>query len=239
VAQNIIFKVGDGMAQLTLSRPDMGNKITLPMLVEIQSFISDTSQKPDVRVVVIKAEGNVFCLGRDSTGESRSGLTALESRERFMRPVLQVYAAIRQSAVPVVALVSGHARGFGCALAGACDITLAAESAVFSLPEIEDGIPPLLAMSSLHTRIHRKALDHLVYTAQVITSQHALSIGLVSQVYTDATFAQKSNALLVQLVARPRHILSAVRLFSASVQSRDANQIDEHASSLLAITRSK
>ena len=63
------------------------------------------------------------------------------------QPILDLYADVRATPVPVLAVVQGEARGFGCALVGQCDLAIAVESARFSLPELETNLPPTLAIS--------------------------------------------------------------------------------------------
>ena len=85
-------------------------------------------------------------------------------RRNVTEPILNVYDEIAAAPQPVVCAVQGLAHGFGCAIATACDITIAADGARFKLPEMEKDLPPTLAISAMMARVPRKALTFMVYS---------------------------------------------------------------------------
>jgi len=103
----------------------------------------------------------------------------MKMRASVCEPILDVYDAIGNARQPVVALVQGKAHGFGSAVAGACDLTIAADNARFRLPEMEKDLPPTLAISALMARVPRKALTWLVYSMEEIDAHAALQLGIV------------------------------------------------------------
>jgi enoyl-CoA hydratase/carnithine racemase len=122
--------------------------------------------------------------------------------------MMQLYTALRNLAVPSLSVVQGAAYGFGCALAGACDMTMAAESARFRLPEMTRGLPPTLAMSALWHRISPRAIGYLVWSTAEVDARYALNIGLASAVVADAELDARSDALVETVCKQP---LEAVR----------------------------
>ena len=152
----------------------------------------------------MRGEGPDFCLGRKPAPPGGEKRTALEIRSGVVEPILDVYADVRATPVPVLALVQGHARGFGCALAGVCDLTIAADTARFSMPEMDNNLPPTLAISAVLGKVPPKRLVHFVYTRAPIAAAEALAWGLIGEI---APFDQLEPALthtLSRLVDRDR-----------------------------------
>ncbi len=124
------FPIGGDAAivRIDLGGPDEGNTLTRGMMRQLTEVIHAEAAKPETRVLVIEGRGPQFCRGRDGRGESNAGLTPYEIRVQMMGSVLGVYEAINMAPVPVVARVHGAAIGFGAALAGGCDMTLASDA---------------------------------------------------------------------------------------------------------------
>src|SRR3990170_1601407 len=122
------FKVTrDGaIARIDLNRPEEGNALTRAMMIRLAALLRELGSAPDINVVAIGGRGPQFCRGRDGKGESRAGMSPYDIRVNMMGAVLDVYQAIADVPVPVVACVHGDALGFGAAMAIGCDVTLAA-----------------------------------------------------------------------------------------------------------------
>ena len=113
------------------------------------------------------------------------------------------YAAVRNAPIPVICVAQGDARGFGCAVAAQCDITVASRTALFSLPELDTTILPTLAMSALQ-RVPPKTIAHMVYTRQTITADEARQFGLISQVNDRTELDAAVDRIVANLVEKPR-----------------------------------
>jgi enoyl-CoA hydratase/carnithine racemase len=227
-----------GLARIDLNRPDEGNALTRAMMVQLSSTLRELGKQPDVHVVTLESRGKQFCRGRDGRGESRAGMTPYEVRQKIMGAVLDVYQAVADVPVPVVALVHGDALGFGCATAVGCDITLAADNARFSFPEIEHDIPPTMAMCAALGRVQAKALTYLIYSADSVSAQEAVTLGLASKVYPQASFSADSETLLKKLASRPRLILETIKRYQAKATGLSPEMASEYAGTLLALVRS-
>jgi enoyl-CoA hydratase/carnithine racemase len=107
--------------------------------------------------------------------------------------------------------VQGAAHGFGCAMATACDVTIAAEGATFKLPEMTHNLPPTLAISALMTKVPRKAIAWLVYTLAEIDAQTAQSLGIVSSVVPRLQLDAAMDATLTSMTSRSAPALVAVK----------------------------
>lgn len=226
----------------TIERESEGNQLTLGMISALAGAIRQAGQQ-DISGILIRSQGSDFSLGRDTrpaaaasapASAAVASATALSMRSGMTSPILDVYDAIAGAAVPVIARVQGRALGFGCALATACDITIAADVARFQLPELEKNLPPTLAVSAMMARVPRKALTWMVYSMQQIDAQAALSLGIVSQVVPLAQLDDACEQIAVGLAQRSRPALVAVKDYFRSAPGMDARAASDYAANLLA-----
>lgn len=226
------------LARIDLNRPDEGNTLTRAMMTRLAEILRQTGNDPTVNAIVLKGRGTFFCKGRDGKGESRAGMTPYEVRVKMMGAVLDVYRAIADVPVPVIAQVHGNAVGFGAALAVGCDITLAGSDATFAFPEIEHDIPPTMAMCSALGKIPNKALAYLIYSADTVDSSQAVTLGLASKILPQARFEQDAAAFAVKLASRPRLVLEIIKRYHAKAAQLTPDMASEYAGTLLALVRS-
>ncbi|MCK9915564.1 enoyl-CoA hydratase/isomerase family protein [Microbacteriaceae bacterium K1510] len=210
---DVIQSKRDGaVVAVTIDRAADGNQLTLPMVRDLANAIREAG-KTDAKVITLRSTGSEFCLGRDTRGGPPPGPppSALQMRTNLIAPLLDVYDAIGNAAQPVVASVQGAARGFGCALATACDVSIASASATFALPEMEKNLPPTLAISAMMSRVPQKVLTWLVYSMKDIGAEEALRYGLVSHVVAPDKLVSESNDFVAELCTRSRDAVVAVK----------------------------
>jgi len=217
-------------ATVTLNRPAEGNLLTLDMIGALRAALRSAGES-DAKVILLRANGADFCRGR----ESKSGPppNALALRNNVLRTILDVFDAIGSVPQPVVSLVQGQALGFGCALAAACDITLAAGNARFCLPELEKDLPPTLAMSAMMSRVPRKALAWMVYTGAEVDARMAQQLGIASTVVPVGELETAAKDLLAKLTARSRDALLAAKEYMRNAGSMDARSAAAYGGVLL------
>ncbi|MEW9612578.1 enoyl-CoA hydratase/isomerase family protein [Shinella sp. S4-D37] len=225
------------VATIDLNRPDEGNKLTREMMRLLTQKLHALAGQDQLRAVVLAARGPAFCLGRDGRGETPGALSAYETREQSMAAVLDLYAAIRQVPVPVVAKVHGDALGFGAALAGACDITLAASNAKFAFSEIHHGIPPTMAMTAVMRHLSPKALAWLIYSGETVTAARAADIGLASAVLSQEAFEDEVRSFVDELASRPRRNLATIKKYQTLAAGMAPEAASDYAGALLALVR--
>jgi len=199
----------DAVVTLTIDRPDEGNILTLDMLRSLTAAIK-AAAATDAKVIVLRSSGADFCKGRDPKG-GPANPTALVMRDEVLQPILDVYDALNGAPQPVVCAVQGAAFGFGCAVATACDITIAADDARFKLPEMTHNLPPTLAISALMPKVPRKAIAWLVYTMAEIDAPTALSLGIVSSVVPKARLSAAVAETVAAMTTRSTPALIAVK----------------------------
>ena len=145
-----------------------------------------------------------------------------------------VYGAFRRTTAPVLGVVQGRAIGFGCALAGLCDVTIASDDAQFQLPEMEHGIPPCLAMSALLGNVTPKGIMYLVYSTEVIDAQRALMMGLVEQGRAARDLAREADAFIAKTLSRVPAAVPAVKEYMRSAPRMEPQAAADFGSNLLA-----
>ena len=226
------------VAHIDLSRPSEGNALTRGMMFQLAKVLRDCGANPGVNLVVIEATGDFFCKGRDGKGESRAGMTPYEIRVNMMGAVLDVYKAITDVPVPVLAKVHADAVGFGSAMAVACDLTLASSQVKFSFPEIEHDIPPTMAMCAALGKIPAKALSYLIYSAEAVDAQEAKQLGIASKVYPQASYDAEVSAFIEKLSSKPRLVLETIKKYQEKATHASPDMALEYAGTLLALVRS-
>jgi enoyl-CoA hydratase len=220
------------VATVTINRPNEGNVLSVDMLRELARSIR-TVAVGDAKVIVLRSAGRDFCLGREGGGAAPLP-TALKLRANVLEPILDAYDAIANAPQPVVAAVQGAAHGFGCAMAGACDVSIAADNARFKLPEMEKNLPPTLAISALMARVPRKALTWMVYTMEEVDAQSALQLGIVSAVVPAAQLDAAVQKLLAGMTSRSTDALVAVKDFFRTAPFMEPRGVAAYGGTLLA-----
>jgi enoyl-CoA hydratase len=229
-------------ATIILRRPQSGNKLLTEEIQQLGKTIRIFGERPNVKAVVVRAEGEQFCMGRRvapaTAAPTAAPRSAMAIRQEVTEPILGLYADLRATPVPVLALVQGEARGFGCALVGQSDLTIASENATFSMPEMETNLPPTLAISAVLGKVPAKRLLHLIYTRAKISAAEALQIGLVGEVVARSSLDAALDATLSRITDRSRPALCAVKEYMLAAPFIDTAAAARLASNLLSVVLS-
>ena len=229
---NVIRLGRDGaVAAITIDRPAEGNVLTLDMLRELTATIRGAAAT-DAKVIALRSTGADFCRGRDPKG-GPANPTPLVLRDQVLQPILDVYDALSNAPQPVVCAVQGAAYGFGCAMAAACDVTIAADNATFKLPEMTHNLPPTLAISALMPKVPRKAIAYMVYAMPQIDAATALQIGIVSAVAPLARLDAAMAETLATMTSRSQAALVAVKDYLRSAPAMEPRGAAAYGAALL------
>jgi naphthoate synthase len=192
---------------LTLNRPDNGNSFTTEMLVQLKAELDRARGDRSVRVVVITGAGDrFFCIG----GEKEPPPAELDYST--VAPVVDVYQAIDQMPKPVIAAVNGYAVGGGHVLQVMCDLTVAAESAVFrQVGPLVGSFDAGFGTWYLEDLIGRKRAKEMWFLNEKITAARASELGLVNFVVPDAELHERTAAVASDLAKRGGQALAAIK----------------------------
>lgn len=227
------------IVHIDLNRPDEGNAMTRDMTLALIALLGKFGADDQVNAIVIEGRGDFFCRGRDAKGESRDGMSAYAVRESVHAVILGAYSAITACPVPVICCVNGRAIGFGAALSMACDVTLASDVARFSFPEINNLVPPALAMSALLRKVPPKAVSYLIYSGEEIDAGEALTFGMVSKLIPSVSYDREVADFLAAVAKRPRLVLQTIKRYERHAQTLPAEQASEYAGTLLALAQTE
>lgn len=169
---------GGGVYGIVFTRTADGNHLTSPQIADFAATLDRVLAKPDLKAVILSGEGAHFCAGRIGA----KGLTSAADVRDDLNLILEVNSRLRASPVPFVAAVEGKAFGFGCGFSTQCDVTIAAEDAVFALPEMSHKLPPLIVLSYFGKFVPFKRAFELALTSREFGAVEAKEIGIVTEV---------------------------------------------------------
>ena len=214
MADPVLMQKTGEITTITLNRPESGNRQTDATWAQVTEMLNQAGKTS--RAIVFKGAGEDFCLGREAMGQQPSTpLEAYAVRDRS-ETIFNLYGAFRSSAAPIIGVVQGRAVGLGCALAALCDITIAGDKARFQFPETAHRIMPTIAFSALVDRVPRKAATFLIYSAQEIDAEKALTFGLASDVVPARELDGAVDKLVDHFIKMPLAAVFAVKEYSRS-----------------------
>jgi enoyl-CoA hydratase len=206
----------DGVAIVTLNRPDKLNAITIAMRETIFRAVDDLRENEDLRMLLIRAKGTYFSAGIDTVEyyKTRNPNRTMEQfRREYRRNLHRFIDEMEAVEKPVVMAIQGPCLGLGLEMAGAVDFRLAAESAKFGLPEIDLG---MIAGSGGTSRMARLCgvgwAKWLAMAGEKIDARTALAAGLVQAVWPQETFDQEVWAFCQRLIAKRADVLGVAKL---------------------------
>lgn len=210
---NLLVEREDGVAVLTLQRPQRLNALDAHTLDELRAALLDLQQDGTVRCLIITGAGaKAFIAGAD-INELASD-TPDVGRDRALRGQ-QTFDLIERLGKPVIAAVNGFALGGGCELAMACTIRIAADTARFGQPEINIGlIPGFAGTQRLPRLIGTARAMEMILTGTPINAEEARAVGLVNRVVPAAELMTAARAMAAELASKPplavRYAMEAV-----------------------------
>ncbi len=212
MSERLVVGLGpDGVLTVTLNRPDKRNAIDSEMVGALSAELERAELDQDVAVVVIRGAGKDFCAGADLAELLASVDQTLQQNNADAARLGAVFTSLRSLPKPVVAVVHGRALAGGCGLAGACDMVLAHEDAVFGYPEIQRGFVPAMVMAMLTRSVGEKVAFDLVATGRLLSASAAMDIGLVSRVVGAASFDEEVAGIVGQLASSSPTALALIK----------------------------
>jgi 2-(1,2-epoxy-1,2-dihydrophenyl)acetyl-CoA isomerase len=203
--ETITYEKAQGVATITLNRPQSLNAFVPQMNQEVLAALKDGERDQEVRCCMITGAGRAFCAGQDlkSRTPEQKGSLGASLREKYNPLIRQ----IRQMEKVVVAAVNGVAAGAGCNLALACDLRVASEEAKFIQSFVRVGLAPDSGGSFILPRLVglSKAME-LLLLGDTVDAQEALRIGLVARVFSATDFDRAAREMAERIAAAPRGI---------------------------------
>ncbi|MGZ4788637.1 MAG: enoyl-CoA hydratase-related protein [Terriglobales bacterium] len=198
--ENLIYQRKGAIAYVTVNRPKVLNALNRATMAELRAAFEDAKDDAEVRVVLITGSGEkAFIAGADINELNQ--LSPVEAKEYTHRGQA-VFDLIENLGKPTIACINGFALGGGCELAMSCTIRLASENAKLGQPEVKLGIIPGYGGTQRLPRLVGKGMAmQLNLTAEMISAQEALRIGLVNEVTAPADLIARAEALAQKIAA--------------------------------------
>jgi enoyl-CoA hydratase/carnithine racemase len=194
--RTLLVKHEDGVATITMNKPERKNPLGPEMVNELCWALDDAKDAEGVRAIVLTGAGDAFSAGGDlkQMGSDGAG-EALAHRGDYAALLLR-FSSLGK---PTIARVKGVAMGGGLGMVAACDFAIAGESAVFGTPEIKRGLFPMMIMAVLRRVVSKRRLMEMMLLGEKIDAQTAARIELVSRVVPDASLDGEVAALAKKL----------------------------------------
>ena len=203
--ETIHYEKQNGVATITLNRPQALNAFVPQMNKEVLEALRDGERDTEVRCFMITGAGRAFCAGQDLKGRTpdQKGSLGASLREKYNPMIRQ----IRGMEKIVIAAVNGVAAGAGCNFALACDLRVASEEAKFIQSFVRVGLAPDSGGSFILTRLVglSKAME-LLLLGDTVDAKEAQRIGLVARVFPAAEFAASAREIAERVAKAPRGI---------------------------------
>ena len=214
------YDVQDGIATVTLDRPEKNNAISMEMRADFRALADELYTNESVRVAIITGGGKAFSVGADvSTFETDWNTPVFRANTRLLTNFFNELEALEK---PVIAAINGTCVGGGLELAMACDLRVAARSARFGLPENNLGlIPGVGGCSRLVKLVGFGRAKELVLTGEIITAEDAFRHGLVNRVVDDGALSAEARALAERLRGKAPQALGIAKRVLQNCVSAD------------------
>jgi 2-(1,2-epoxy-1,2-dihydrophenyl)acetyl-CoA isomerase len=225
---DLLETVKDGVAVLTLNRPDRLNAMSRPMLDALLEALPRLADDPGVGVVVLTGAGRGFCAGGDvkamAEGNELGGQT-MEEKAQALRARMEASRWLHEMPKPTIAMLRGPAAGAGLSLAMACDMRVASDTARLGTAFARVGYSGDFGGSYYLTQLVGTAkARELYFTADLLDAQQALGLGLVNRVVPDARLEEETMTLASRLARGPR---VALRYMKRNMNAAESASLTE------------
>jgi 2-(1,2-epoxy-1,2-dihydrophenyl)acetyl-CoA isomerase len=225
---DLLENVKDGVAVLTLNRPDRLNAMSRPMLDALLEALPRLAEDPAVGVVVLTGAGRGFCAGGDvkamAEGNELGGQT-MEEKAQALRGRMETSRWLHEMPKPTIAMMRGPAAGAGLSLAMACDLRVASDTARLGTAFARVGYSGDFGGSYYLTQLVGTAkARELYFTADLLDAAQALALGLVNRVVPDARLEEETMALASRLARGPR---VALRYMKRNMNAAESASLKE------------
>jgi 2-(1,2-epoxy-1,2-dihydrophenyl)acetyl-CoA isomerase len=229
--QYIRYEVAEGVAEITLDRPDVLNSVNRQMAAELRDALARAGDDGAVRAVLLSGAGRAFCAGQDLAEAMPTDAPAPPIEDIVRQSYNPVVRALRGLEKPVVAAVNGVAAGAGANLALACDIVLAADTASFIQAFAKIGLVPDTGGTWLLPRLVGFArAAALAMLAEKVLAADAQAMGMIWRVVPAARLGEEARGLARQLATQPTRGLGMIkRLLNASMTNELGEQLEMEA----------
>jgi len=201
---DVLYSVEDGVASITINRPEQRNALNPAVLRGIREGLRNAVETRAARVITITGSGDkVFCAGADLKAALSNAEGQGFGRGDFRQLLLEIYRCPK----PTVALARGHVMAGGMGIVLACDLGLACDDIHFSTPEIHVGMFPMMVLALLYRHLGRKKATEMLFLGERIPAPEAMQLGIVNHVFPRKEFEEGAAAFVAKISEKSNAIL--------------------------------
>jgi methylglutaconyl-CoA hydratase len=210
----------DGVGWLRLNRPRTHNAFDEILIAELTAALRRLASDEGVRAVVLSGAGRSFCAGADLNWMRRMGEAGeAENVEDALR-LAELLDRLDRLPKPTLALVNGPAYGGGVGLVACCDVAIAANEAVFAMPEVRLGLIPAVISPHVLAAIGARQARRYFVTGESFSAQEALRIGLVHEVVEAEALERRGRRILAAIAGNGPRAMAEVKVLIRDVAGR-------------------
>src|SRR6186997_1216391 len=192
MADELLYEVDEGVATVTLNRPDQRNALNGALLTQLVEAVKTAREDEAVKAVVLTGAGDkVFCAGADLGGFAADA--PLVDKHFASDLFLEFFRLMPRLGKPSLCAANGHVLAGGLGLALSCDLLIAKEGARFGTPEINVGAFPYMIMSIIYRNVPRKKVNEMILLGEQFSAEQAVDYGLANKVVPAAEFEAAVN----------------------------------------------
>lgn len=232
------YGVRDRIGYITLNRPEKRNALSFELVSELKAVFLEAENDPEAKVVVLKANGDVFCSGADLAFLQQLQNFSMEDNLADSRHLGGLFNQIYTLKKVVIAQVQGHAIAGGCGLATVCDFIFAVPEAKFGYTEVKIGFIPAIVMIFLLRKVSEQKAKQLLLSGELVAGVKAIEAGIVNQLF-DAAILENSVYEFAQKLIRNNsgEAMETTKKMIAEVQSMPLETALDYAAKMNALAR--
>jgi methylglutaconyl-CoA hydratase len=196
----ILYSVIDRIGTITLNRPEKRNALSYEVVAELKEAFTKAEDDEQVKVIVLKANGEAFCSGADLEYLQQLQKFSYEENLNDSNHLKELFLKIYTHSKVVIAQVQGHALAGGCGLATVCDFVFAVPDSKFGYTEVKIGFIPAIVMVFLLRKIGEGKAKELLLSGELFSAENVKQLGLINQVVAPEKLEIEVGAFAKKLV---------------------------------------
>jgi methylglutaconyl-CoA hydratase len=226
------------LAYITLNRPEKRNAFSYDLVTELKYAFQEAQDDQQVKIVILKAEGSVFCAGADLDYLQKLQNASYEENLADSVYLKDLYAQIYNFPKVVIAAVQGHALAGGCGLITVCDFVFSVPEAKFGYTEVKIGFVPAIVMTFLLRKIGESRAKSLLITGNLITAEKAVNYGLVNDTVPAERLYEFVEQFALSLCSQnSAQAMGSTKQMVATIQSLELTEALQYAAEANATAR--
>jgi len=232
------YVVKDRVGVITLNRPEKRNALSHELVADLKEAFANTEKDDQVKVIILKANGEAFCAGADLTYLQQLQKFSYEENLQDSNHLKELFLKIYTHPKIVIAQVQGHALAGGCGLATVCDFSYAVPQAKFGYTEVKIGFIPAIVTVFLLRKIGEARSKELLLGGELLSAEQAVQIGLINKVVPSDTLEREVWNLAQKLVeGNSEQSMKLTKQMIAEVQALPLNEALNYAAEMNARAR--